>query len=159
LSFQFIHEIWPVFYMESKCKLKIIQRPHHEIVLLGNVSDREACISVLMSWVKSYTKPYLIYQLNALSQELNLPYQKITIRDQKTVWGSCTSQKVINLNYKLCFLPEHLVRYVMVHELCHTQYLNHSHRFWSLVNRYDPSWKACRKELKEADQHIPNWVC
>ncbi|MAJ97063.1 hypothetical protein CL644_01615 [bacterium] len=74
-------------------------------------------------------------------------YNSVSIRDQKTCWGSCSSKKNLSFNYKIVFISEALRDYVIVHELCHLQELNHSKNFWALVARTIPNYKECKKEL------------
>lgn len=76
-------------------------------------------------------------------------YNNISIKDQKTRWGSCSSKKNLNFNYKLLFLPAKIRDYIIVHEICHLKELNHSKKFWDLVAREIPDHKKIRKELKE----------
>ena len=78
-------------------------------------------------------------------------YNKLYIRNQKTCWGSCTSRKNINLNYRIIFLPERLRDYIIVHELCHLKELNHSEKFWHLVSKVFPDYHTLRNELREYD--------
>jgi predicted metal-dependent hydrolase len=77
------------------------------------------------------------------------PYGRVSIRNQKTCWGSCSRKGNLNFNYKLLFLPAHLRDYVIVHELAHLSELNHSPRFWALVGSVIPDWRALRRELRE----------
>ena len=72
----------------------------------------------------------------------------IYIRNQKTRWGSCSKKGNLNFNYKIVLLPSRLSDYIVVHELCHLQELNHSPNFWSLVARAIPDHADIRKELK-----------
>lgn len=72
---------------------------------------------------------------------------RISIRNQKTKWGSCSRNGNININYKIAFLPEHLVDYLIVHELCHLGEFNHSKKFWDLVGVAIPDYEVKRKEL------------
>jgi hypothetical protein len=87
-------------------------------------------------------------KVDKFSRELALEYKKISIRDQKTRWGSCSKLGNLNFNYKIILLPEHLQNYIVIHELCHLQELNHSKKFWSLVEKACPDYKKYRRELK-----------
>ena len=74
---------------------------------------------------------------------------KLSIRKQKSVWGTCNRKGIISINAFCCLLPEPLFEYIMVHELCHLVELNHSPRFWSHVSSYLPDWKNRRAALKK----------
>lgn len=89
---------------------------------------------------------------------MDLPFSNFSIREQSTRWGSCSVEKNISLNQQLMFLPYELVRYVIIHELCHTKELNHSKRFWHLVEKHDPNWQAHRKALRLAQSELPKWL-
>ena len=78
----------------------------------------------------------------------NFSYNRIVVKNQKTRWGSCSAKKNLNFNYQLYFLPERMVDYVVVHELCHLVEMNHSHRFWSFVAQQIPDYKKIRKEMR-----------
>jgi predicted metal-dependent hydrolase len=158
IHFNAINEFWNVYYMECDARLKIIQRPNREIVLVGKVGDQNLCREKLIQWVKNKSRAFLESQLHAISTKTSLPYKSVAIRDQQTVWGSCTAAKSISLNYKLMFLPQHLAHYVIIHELCHTRHLNHSQDFWNLVAVHDPDWRKHRYELRHANQYIPAWI-
>ena len=77
------------------------------------------------------------------------PINTISIGNQKSRWGSCSSKKNLNFNYKIVFLPEELQNYIVVHELCHLKELNHSERFWNLVAECIPNHVALRATLKQ----------
>ncbi|MFP4539307.1 MAG: M48 family metallopeptidase [Candidatus Paceibacterota bacterium] len=79
-------------------------------------------------------------------------FNRISIRNQKSRWGSCSSKKNLNFNYKIVFLKEELQDYLIVHELCHLKHLNHSKDFWSLVAEAIPRYEDSKKELKQIYQ-------
>ena len=85
-------------------------------------------------------------------EQFNLLYKfkfnRISIKNQKTRWGSCSSKGNLNFNYKIALLPEKMADYIIVHELCHLYEFNHSQKFWNLVARAIPDYLEIRKELK-----------
>ncbi len=74
-------------------------------------------------------------------------FNRVSIKNQKTRWGSCSSKGNLNFNYRVLFLPEELCDYVIVHELCHLKELNHSKGFWELVSTTISNYKEKRKKL------------
>lgn len=87
-------------------------------------------------------------RLAEINQFYNFPVNKIAIRDQKTRWGSCSSNNNLNFNYRILFLPDDLVDYLIVHELCHLQEMNHSRKFWELVGQKIPDYRMKSRKLK-----------
>lgn len=82
-------------------------------------------------------------------QLLDVEYRRLRIGDQKTRWGSCSSKGTISYNWRLVLMPEKIMDYVVVHELCHLLEMNHSAKFWKRVSEVLPDYKDRRKWLKE----------
>lgn len=78
----------------------------------------------------------------------NLYPAKICIRNQKTRWGSCSRKGNLNFSYRVVYLPEKYLNYIIVHELCHLREFNHSKKFWNLVGEVIPDYKKIRKEIR-----------
>lgn len=85
---------------------------------------------------------------NNLIKETGLIPNKIRIKNIKYAWGSCSANKNITINYNLIKYSEEAIKYVILHELCHLKYMNHSEDFWNLVGKYMPEYKEIRKEFK-----------
>jgi predicted metal-dependent hydrolase len=153
-----INEKWKVEYIKSDNKiLHLMARPSKELVLLGDIDDKERCKKLITNWVKVQAEIHLSLLLEKLSRDTRLSFGKVCIRDQRSRWGSCSADKSINLNYKLLFLPPELTTHIIIHELCHTIHLNHSPKFWRLVESFDPEYKQHNTAIKNADAWVPPW--
>lgn len=87
-------------------------------------------------------------RLEFFNRYYDFEYSRVSVKNQKSCWGSCSRKKNLNFNYKAANLPEELRDYVVVHELCHLKELNHSKNFWKLVSEIFPNYKSLRKKLK-----------
>lgn len=104
---------------------------------------------VILEALRRNAKIILPPRLYMLSEKYKLPYQSVKINAGKSRWGSCSSQKNINLSCYLVLLPQHLIDYVLLHELYHTVEMNHSDRFWALMDKVtDGKALELRNELK-----------
>lgn len=81
-------------------------------------------------------------------------YNRITIRDQKTRWGSCSARGTLSFNWRLMLAPPAILDYVVVHELCHLTHMNHSSAFWQKVESVYPDYRTARKWLKDHGQEL-----
>lgn len=79
----------------------------------------------------------------------NFEFNRISIRNQKTRWGSCSKKGNLNFNYKILFLPPHILDYIIAHELCHLKEFNHSRKFWNFVAEIVPNYLEIKKELRK----------
>ncbi len=97
---------------------------------------------------KKITKLLVLERLKYFNQYYNFNFKNISVRDQKSRWGSCSSRGNLNFNYRLSLLPLELADYIIVHELCHLQEMNHSNNFWQLVAQTQPNYQQLKKQLK-----------
>ena len=99
-------------------------------------------------YTKEEFKSIIEKNVNELIKQTGLMPNKITIKQIKYAWGSCSSTKNITLNLELIKYSRQAIRYVILHELCHIKYMNHSKDFWNLVEKYMPNYKQVKKEFK-----------
>ncbi|XOU94052.1 MAG: M48 family metallopeptidase [Candidatus Kerfeldbacteria bacterium] len=98
---------------------------------------------------KEEARNFIETKTRDINKHYNYNYNRISIRNQTTRWGSCSQNGNLNFNYKLLFLPVHIAEYVITHEICHLKEMNHSYRFWNLVSQTISNYKELRKELKK----------
>lgn len=97
---------------------------------------------------KEEAKKMLSDMVIAWATRMNVSVSSVSIRNQRTRWGSCSSHGSIQLNYRLLFIPRDLAEYVVVHELCHRVHMNHSTAFWRLVETHIPDYKERKIKLR-----------
>ncbi len=126
--------------------------------LSGRVADETLCIAALRRFLAETARSEFGPALRSLSSAMSIPYSKMQIRAQRTCWGSRSSSGTVSLNLCLLFLEPQVVRYLMIHELCHGRHMNHSKRFWTLVSRFEPECRRLDRELTESWRHVPGWM-
>ena len=119
--------------------------------------DDHGRVKLLRKWLRGRAQQHFPAMLKQVSADCGLGYSRVCIRSQKTRWGSCSSTGSISLNDQLLFLPRACAEYLMVHELCHTRYPNHSRSFWALVETHCPQYRQQESLLSQAKLVIPQW--
>ena len=124
----------------------------------GPISDRAAWGAALRRWLLERGREHLIPWTEDLARTIGVRVRRSSIRCQRARWGSYSTSGTISLNAQLLFLPERLVRYVLLHELCHAVHPNHSSSFWDLVRTHERDVDGLRKELRAAWRLVPTWL-
>ena len=150
---------WRVVYnSKGRGVVEVADASGAQLLLSADVDNAELSRRQLLSGLKRQATGYLIPSFEKLAASHDFRYSEVLVRLQHSRWGSCSSRGIITLNTKLLFLPDYLVRYIMIHELCHTVHLNHSKAFWTLVSHHDPLWRSNNLEMKSAWKYVPPWV-
>lgn len=129
-----------------------------QLLIFGAIDNQEACQAALVRWLMRQAHQHLLPRLTSLSQQTELLYKTARIKRQRTRWASCSRRGTITLNAKLLFLPPIAVDYVITHELCHLQEMNHSSRFWELVKKHNPNYKQTDSQLRDMWKLVPRWA-
>jgi predicted metal-dependent hydrolase len=104
---------------------------------------------VLYFAIRKFSEMYLAHRVDHWAKVTGMNFNHLHVKELKSKWGSCSSLRNINLNWQLVLLSEHLIDYVIVHELMHLREMNHSPRFWAWVGKYFPEYKRAKAQLKE----------
>ncbi|ASJ07928.1 peptidase [Thermococcus siculi] len=102
----------------------------------------------VLSCLKRFLRKELLPLVDEYGDKMGVKPGKVYIRHQKSRWGSCSPKGNLNFNVRLVSVPPRLREYVVVHELAHIKYMNHSREFWELVGRFYPDYRTARKDLK-----------
>ena len=114
---------------------------------------------ILQKWLHRKARASLLPQLGSLAEHRGLRFNRTSVRNQVSRWGSCSEKRNISLNRNLLFLPKHLVEYVLHHELTHLDHLDHSGRFWRSLSGVLPNCRQLRRELRALDSNrTPLWA-
>lgn len=123
---------------------------------ITSIENKDKFKSSLKSWYKIKFKEIAIPRLNYFSDKYNLKINQVRFKNQKTLWGSCSSKNNINLNYLLVMAPMIVIDYVIIHELVHTVHKNHSENFWNAVEAIMPDYKKAKKWLNKNGYKLRN---
>lgn len=151
-------ERWRVDYLPGDGRLAAQASPGGGRLVVHGPPDDGWRRERLRAWLKSRAREALVPWLERVAGRHGLSYAAVSIRRQRSRWGSCSTDRRISLNCALLFVEPALVEYLFVHELCHTRHLNHSGAFWRLVARLDPDFEAKEAELGAAWRRVPAWV-
>ena len=158
IVFPGIDRAWSVNYHPGSVHRAQLRRGQQQLDIFLPTLQTEAARGLLRRWLLDMARQELKPRLQALSIETGLRYKKVQVRTQRTRWGSCSSTGTISLNAALLFLDNHLIRYLMIHELCHLKFLNHSRHYWQLVGSLQPDCRRVDRLLGEAWTTVPSWA-
>ncbi len=114
--------------------------------------------SELIKWYRNSARETLAKYVNYYTELMGIEYNKIFIKAQKSRWGSCSGKGNLNFNWKIILTSEELIKYLVIHEVCHLIEMNHSINFWQLVERYDPLYRKNRKDLQKYGYYLLSFL-
>lgn len=128
------------------------------LMVSGDLNNEQRIAKALRDWLLALSQRELARELEATARRCGLNFRRMQIRRQRTRWGSCSASGTISLNMCVLFQDPAVMRYLLVHELCHTRHMNHSRRFWALVESFEPDYRRLDRELLRGWQHVPAWM-
>jgi predicted metal-dependent hydrolase len=144
-------------YLGRNMRIETRESPDHagdvrlcQQSLVVSVSPGNARINMaLEKWYRDEAEKKIRIMVDGLCGRMGLSYNRVKLKGQRTIWGSCSPRHNLNFNWRLVMTPEPVIEYVLVHELAHLREMNHSPRFWKIVEQYCPRWREHRRWLRE----------
>ena len=128
------------------------------LTLRGAVHDDRLIAAGLREWLMQRAMQALGRELAMAAERGGFQFRRLQVRRQRTRWGSCSASGTISLNVCVLFLEPAVMRYLLIHELAHTRHMNHSKRFWALVEAHEPEYRRLDRELVGGWRRVPAWV-
>lgn len=120
----------------------------------GQARDWERAID---RWCREELRKIAAARIDRMASEIGVEAKQLRVADQSSRWGSASTTGTLSLNWRLLLAPEEVLDYVIVHELCHFLEMNHSHRFWALVDIHDPDWRDQKRWLSAHGPALRAW--
>jgi predicted metal-dependent hydrolase len=137
-----------IFHVEQNTKLNhTIELDEDQLIIRAGMSFSTKHRQ--LAWYRNEAKKYIDHRVRDMSVRYGFHYNKIFIRSQKTRWGSCSKRKNLSFNWKLIKSPLFVIDYLILHELVHTEFMNHSKQYWQKVHSLCPEYKTASQWLKE----------
>jgi predicted metal-dependent hydrolase len=152
-----LYEDWRVHLAGGSGPVRI--REGDELLSIGGeVSPPQRLKDALRRWLVGRARQVLADHLADCAREFGFSYARLSIRRQRTRWGSCSTRGTISLNCSILFQPPEVLRYLLIHELSHTRYMNHSRAFWDCVARCCPDYRRLDRQLLDGWRRVPSWM-
>lgn len=150
------HQEGSIFFLGSKYQFRIVKDRFPSVIVSDalrtitfHVTDRRGYKKEIEHWYRQQTLRLISERLPQLCAMTGLSYNKFSIKRQRSRWGSCSRKSNLNFNLLLAAAPAEVIDYVIIHELAHTVELNHSKRFWQVVQQVDPKYIEHRAWLED----------
>lgn len=151
-------ESWRIHLAGGTGRPRIRELAPGVLGILGDTGKAQLTKEALRRWLMARASQVLVPALEDAARETGMKFAKAVIRRQRSRWGSCSTRGTISLNCCLLFQRPEVVRYLLIHELAHTQHMNHSKRFWQCVAQHCPDFQALDAELLAGWRGVPSWV-
>ena len=158
IALRAIDRSWLVHYEpepRARCRVRMLGEV---LEVRARADENRGAGTALRAWLCDQASYHLTPWVLREAELVGRRPGRVQVRLQRTRWGSCSSSGTLSLNAALMFLEPAVVRYLLIHELCHLISLNHSRRFWAAVERYEPDYEALDRRLTKAWADIPLWA-
>lgn len=154
-----LEERWSVSYREGAgARIAVKAAGDAQISVSGPLADASEVLAGLGGWLADRARTEVGPWLARLAAERAIEVTGVSVRAQRSRWASCSMAGRVSVNRNLLFLPRPLAEHVLLHELCHRHEMNHSPRFWRLLESHDPDTASHKIEMRSAWKYVPSWA-
>ncbi len=157
-----VDECWTVDYQSCRRRTVGFQAGEDRLMFRLPPDDADSLddsiAEKLRGWLMDRARQLLPAMVDDLAETFGFQPGRITIRNQRSRWGSCSANGNLSLNARLLMASPAACRYVLIHELVHLEHPNHSRAFWRRVEQLDPGYRSASKELRDLWLRLPEWV-
>jgi hypothetical protein len=151
-------EVWRLHIAGGTGRLRLAEVTSERVLRITGVASNARLRAGLRTWLMRAAHRRLTPRVAALAAATGVSYSQVSVRRQRSRWGSCSARGTISLNCCLLFQRPDVVDYLIIHELMHVKHMNHSARFWQAVERHCAGWRELDRELTQGWRHVPRWV-
>jgi predicted metal-dependent hydrolase len=151
-------EVWRLQVAGGTGRVRVAEAPGEHVLRITGAASNGKLRAGLRTWLMRAAHRRLAPRVAALAAAAGVSYSQVSVRRQRSRWGSCSARGTISLNCCLLFQRPEVVDYLIIHELMHVKHMNHSARFWQAVERHCAAWRELDRELVQGWRHVPRWV-
>lgn len=153
-KFSYLGQEYELEVRISEGRAGMVRILENKLVIFSKEDSEEVIEKILNNWYMAQAKIWIPKRVRFFAVQMGESYKNITIKNQKKRWGSCSSARNLNFNWRLIMTPVEVMDYVVVHELCHLKQMNHSQAFWEEVEKVLPDYKMRKKWLDEHQNRL-----
>ena len=155
-----INECWKVNYQSVNFTSRLSQSSDKKTIFIEFKIGQLEDIPILMKmWLRNKAKEVLTLEIRTIAKKIDVTFNQLRVKNQRSLWGSCSKLNNINLNQKLLFLSPDVMSYVLYHELTHLKVFDHSQNFWAELEKVYRNAKGAQKQLRyESKVFVPLWA-
>ena len=153
-----VYESWRVHLAGGTGPVRIREPTDELLAISGDIGPPQRLKDALRRWLVGRAQVVLAAHLADCAREFGFSYGRLSIRRQRTRWGSCSARGTISLNCCILFQPPEVLRYLLLHELSHTRHMNHSRGFWQCVAACCPDYRKLDRQLLDGWRRVPSWL-
>jgi predicted metal-dependent hydrolase len=139
---------------DPEARFSLVREHEGGLLIIRSPKDSAKPRELLNAWYREQARRFFEERAAHFARLMGVVYKAIRIKDQRTLWGSCSLEGNLNFNWRVVLAAPATLDYLVVHELAHLREMNHSRRFWALVAEHCPDWKEHRRWLREHSRDL-----